>query len=63
MSLGSVESTVTVPALTSHLAVTPEDRETCGVTHGLIRFSVGNEAVEDRRSDLTQALEHISKVH
>ena len=63
MSLGSVELILTVPALTSHLAVTPEDRETCGVTHGRIRFSVGIEAVEDRRPDLTQALEQISKVH
>ena len=62
MSLGGVESTVTVPALTSHLAMTPEDRENCGVTPGLIRFSVGIEAAADLKADLAQALEHISKV-
>ncbi len=63
MSLCGVESTVTVPALTSHLAMTPEDREKCGVTPGLIRFSLDIEAVEDFRADLTQAVEHISKLH
>ena len=56
MSLGGVESTVTVPALTSHKEMTPEDRENCGVTESLIRFSIGIEDPTDLVTDLRQAL-------
>ena len=56
MSLGGVESTVTVPVLTSHKEMTPEDREKCGVTPSLIRFSIGVENPADLIADLQQAL-------
>ena len=56
MSLGGVESTVTVPMLTSHKEMTAEDREKCGVTPSLIRFSVGVESADDLIADLQQAL-------
>lgn len=56
MSLGGVESTVTVPVLTSHKEMTPEDREKCGVTPSLIRFSIGVEDSRDLVTDLQQAL-------
>lgn len=57
MSLGGVESTVTVPVLTSHKEMTSEDREKCGVTPGLIRFSIGVEDSADLIGDLKQALD------
>ena len=56
MSLGGVESTMTVPAFTSHRTMSPEDRAACGVTPGLIRFSIGVEDNRDLIADLGQAL-------
>ncbi len=60
MSLGGVESTVTVPTFTSHKAMSAEDRAACGVTPGLIRFSVGVEDRTDLITDLNQALAAVS---
>ncbi len=56
MSLGGVESTVTVPVFTSHKEMSPEARAECGVTPGMIRFSVGVESSTDLIADIRQAL-------
>lgn len=58
-SLGGVESLIEQPATMTHAAVPREERLETGVTDGLIRLSVGLEAVEDLRDDLSQALHQI----
>ena len=56
-SLGDTRSLIVHPASTSHRAVPREQREAIGITDGLIRLSVGIEAVEDLIQDLEQALQ------
>jgi cystathionine beta-lyase/cystathionine gamma-synthase len=55
-SLGGVESGVSVPALTSHRGLTPEERAELGIADGLVRLSVGIEDPDDLEADLLQAL-------
>ena len=56
-TLGDVYSLILYPAHTSHRQVAPEVREAIGIGDGLVRLSVGIEAIEDIVADLTQALE------
>ena len=56
VSLAGVESTITIPAITSHKLLTPEGRAEQGITDQLVRFSVGIEHLEDLKNDLNQAL-------
>jgi methionine-gamma-lyase len=56
VSLGTCDTLVSHPASTTHVGVTPQDREKFGITDGLIRMSVGIESVADILSDLDQAL-------
>ncbi|MEE8450601.1 MAG: PLP-dependent aspartate aminotransferase family protein [Thermoguttaceae bacterium] len=56
VSLGAVESLIEQPAAMSHASYDREDRLAHGITDGLIRLSVGLEAVEDLRDDLDRAL-------
>ena len=58
-SLGGVESLVTRPATTSHASMTPEDRESVGISDGLIRYSVGIEDHEDLIRDLDEGLKKV----
>ncbi len=55
-SLGGVETLMTRPAATSHVGMSPEDRQKIGVTDSLVRVSVGIEATEDLLADFDQAL-------
>lgn len=55
-SLGGVESLVAHPATMTHAAMDPEARRVAGLADGLIRLSVGIEAVEDLQADLAAAL-------
>jgi cystathionine gamma-synthase len=55
-SLGGVESLVAHPATMTHAAMEPAARAAAGLTDGLLRLSIGIEAVEDLRADLAQAL-------
>jgi cystathionine beta-lyase/cystathionine gamma-synthase len=55
-SLGGVETTVSYPEITSHRALTPEERAELGVGAGTVRVSVGIEAAEDIVADFAQAL-------
>ncbi len=62
-SLGGVESLATRPAATSHVDLTPEERQRLGVTDSLIRVSIGIEATDDLIADFEQALaalEHVA---
>lgn len=56
VSLGSVESILSYPAMMSHAAMPREVRLQRGIGDGLLRYSVGLEAVEDLIADLEQAL-------
>ena len=54
-SLGGVESLVTIPVITSHAMIHPEERQKMGVTEQLIRLSVGIEHADDLIADLERA--------
>ncbi|MFQ6101849.1 MAG: trans-sulfuration enzyme family protein [Anaerolineae bacterium] len=56
-TLGDVYTLVLYPAHSSHRALTPEERACIGIGDGLVRISVGIEAVEDILDDLEQALD------
>jgi len=58
-SLGGVETLLTLPAKTSHAGLSPKDRNSLGITDGLIRMSVGIENTEDIINDLNNALQQI----
>lgn len=55
-SLGGVESLVSIPVLTSHIAYSPEDLKRADVNDGMIRLSCGIEDAEDLIADLDNAL-------
>jgi cystathionine gamma-synthase len=55
-SLGGVESLVAHPASMTHAAMAEPARRAAGLTDGLLRLSVGIEAIEDLRSDLAAGL-------
>ncbi len=55
-TLGDVYTLVLHPAMSSHRALTPEQRAEVGIADGLVRLSVGIEDVEDITADLDQAL-------
>lgn len=55
-NLGAVETVGGPPATTSHVECSAEERAAMGIPEGLIRYSVGIEAVEDLIADLAQAL-------
>ncbi len=55
-NLGDAKTTITHPATTTHGRLSAEQRERAGIGEGLIRLSVGLEAVEDIKSDLARGL-------
>jgi cystathionine beta-lyase/cystathionine gamma-synthase len=55
-NLGAVETLITHPASMTHADVPLEQRQTAGITDGLIRLSVGLEDPQDVIADLEQAL-------
>jgi cystathionine beta-lyase/cystathionine gamma-synthase len=55
-SLGGVESLISHPASMTHASVPPEERQRIGLSDGLVRISVGVEAVTDLLEDLERAL-------
>lgn len=54
-SLGGVESLIELPAVMTHASVPAETRALLGIDDGLIRISVGLEAVDDLIGDLDHA--------
>ncbi|MFB9052421.1 trans-sulfuration enzyme family protein [Formosa undariae] len=61
MSLAGVESTMLSPYKTSHGLLSQEERDSIGVTNGLIRFSVGIETKDDLIDDIEQAITAVKK--
>jgi cystathionine beta-lyase/cystathionine gamma-synthase len=60
-SLGGVETLVSQPRYTSHVGLTPEEREAQGISDGFVRISVGVENVQDLQADFARALEATSR--
>jgi len=59
MSLGGVETLVSIPVYSSHVFMSDEELRQHGVTAGMIRISVGIEDIADLREDFDQALKRI----
>ena len=58
-NIGDAKSLMTHPASTTHSSLTPEVRETMGVSEGMLRISVGLEDPQDLIEDLDQALQAV----
>ena len=56
-NLGDSRSIATHPASTTHSKLSDEERETVGITPGLVRISVGLENITDIIADVEQALD------
>ncbi|GIO00445.1 O-acetylhomoserine aminocarboxypropyltransferase [Brevibacillus halotolerans] len=56
-NVGDSKSLIIHPASTTHLQLTPEEQAKAGVTPGMIRLSVGTEAIDDILQDLEQAVQ------
>ncbi len=56
MSLGGVETLVSIPVYSSHVNMSDEELAHHGVTPGMIRISVGVEDIDDLIADFDQAL-------
>jgi len=56
-TLGDVYSLVLYPPMSSHRALSPQERARVGISDGLVRLSVGIEEVSDIIEDLRGALE------
>ena len=61
-SLGGVESLIAHPATMTHAAMTPGARAAAGISDGLLRLSVGIEALDDLLADLQAALARVESV-
>jgi cystathionine beta-lyase/cystathionine gamma-synthase len=61
-SLGSVDSLVTIPVLTSHYLIDPAVLKKMGVTEQMIRLSIGIEHVDDLVADLKKGLAVLKQV-
>ena len=61
-SLGGVESLIAHPATMTHAAMSAEARAAAGISDGLLRLSIGIEALEDLQADLDAALVRAQQV-
>jgi methionine-gamma-lyase len=59
MSLGGVETLVSIPVYSSHVNMTKKELKQHGVTPGMIRISVGVEGIDDLIADFRRALAKI----
>jgi cystathionine beta-lyase/cystathionine gamma-synthase len=59
VSLGGVETLVTIPAMSTHLHVSEEEKNVARVTPATVRLSIGLEDVSDLIADFEQALAKI----
>lgn len=55
-NLGDTRTTITHPATTTHVRVTPEARAAAGITDSLVRIAVGLENIQDIKNDLMAGL-------
>lgn len=58
-SLGAVESLIELPYKMTHAELSPAEQLQAGITHQLVRLSVGLEAADDLIADLKQSLEQL----
>jgi cystathionine beta-lyase/cystathionine gamma-synthase len=56
-SLGSVESLLSIPCLTSHAMLSREERRKAGIADGLVRLALGIESADDLLADVGRALD------
>jgi cystathionine gamma-synthase len=61
-SLGGVESLVAHPATMTHAAMSAEARRIAGIGEGLLRLSVGIEALEDLEADIEAGLQRAARI-
>jgi O-succinylhomoserine sulfhydrylase len=61
-NLGDSRTIVTNPNTTTHAKLKPDEKAALGITPGLVRISVGLEAIEDLINDFTQAVEKSADV-
>ncbi len=59
MSLGGVETLVSIPVYSSHINMDDAELRRHGVTPGMVRISVGIEGIEDLKEDFARALESL----
>lgn len=59
-SLGGVETLVIRPAVTSHAGLSADERRALGIGDGLVRMSVGIEAIDDLLDDVRSALDVVT---
>ena len=59
VSLGAVESLIELPYKMTHAELSPEEQLKAGITHQLVRLSVGIEDVSDLIDDLAQSLDRL----
>ena len=55
-NLGDTKTTISHPASTSHVRLTPVQRQAAGIGQGLVRLAVGLENIEDLKADLLRGL-------
>ncbi len=55
-NLGDTKTTITHPASTTHGRLTDAEKQSAGIEEGLIRMSVGLEAIDDIKHDLASGL-------
>jgi len=60
-SLGGVESLIAHPATMTHAAMEPADRAAAGLIDGLLRLSVGIEALVDLKQDLSSGFARLGR--
>ncbi|WP_040537544.1 trans-sulfuration enzyme family protein [Lentilactobacillus parafarraginis] len=61
VSLGAVESLIELPYKMTHAELSPQEQLKAGITHQLVRLSVGIEDPKDLIGDLTQSLDRLSE--
>lgn len=61
-SLGDIYSLVTIPQISSHRDLTPEQRAARGIDEGLVRLSIGIEESADIIADLRGALQAVAEL-
>ncbi|AFH61808.1 homocysteine synthase [Paenibacillus caseinilyticus] len=61
-NVGDSKSLIIHPASTTHQQLTEQEQLSAGVTPGLLRLSIGTEAIEDILYDLEQAIEASQRV-
>ena len=55
-TLGGPETIALVPAVSSHIRLTPAERQSIGIADGLVRLSCGLEHIDDLKADLDAGL-------